>query len=39
MIERHYSKWITSGFEELARAAIVPLVPPEDGTKVVSMRG
>lgn len=38
MIERHYSKWITSGLEEMARAAIVPLVPL-DGGNVVQMRG
>jgi integrase len=39
MIERHYAKWITSGLEDMARAAIVPLVPPSEGGKVVSMRG
>ncbi len=27
MIERHYSKWIATGLENMARAAIVPLVP------------
>jgi integrase len=27
MIERHYSKWITSGLEELAARAVVPLLP------------
>jgi integrase len=27
MVEKHYSKWITSGLEEMARAAIVPLAP------------
>lgn len=27
MIERHYSRWIASGLDELARAAIVPLHP------------
>lgn len=37
MIERHYSKWITTGLEELARAAIVPLVPSEEGGKVIPM--
>jgi integrase len=37
MIERHYSKWITTGLEELARAAIVPLVPAEDGGTVVEL--
>jgi integrase len=31
MIERHYSKWITSGLEEMARAAIVPLVDRAGG--------
>ena len=31
MIERHYSKYITSGLEEMARAAIVPLVPTDGG--------
>lgn len=31
MIERHYARWITSGLEELARSAIVPLVPDEAG--------
>jgi hypothetical protein len=34
MIERHYSKWITSGLEEMARAAVVPLVPHERGRVV-----
>lgn len=29
MIERHYSKWITSGLEDMARAAVVPLVEGE----------
>ncbi len=38
MIERHYSKWITSGLEELARAAIVPLVPAGDSATVVRLR-
>lgn len=39
MIERHYSKWITSGLEEMARAAIVPLVPALDGAKIVQLIG
>lgn len=39
MIERHYSKWITSGLEEMARAAIVPMVPNEGGAEVVQLRG
>ena len=38
MIERHYSKWITSGLEEMARAAIVPLVAPDDENKVIELR-
>ena len=38
MIERHYSKWITSGLEEMARAAIVPLVAPDDENKVIKLR-
>jgi integrase len=38
MIERHYSKWITSGLEEMARAAIVPLVP-QSGDNVIELRG
>lgn len=38
MIERHYTKWIVSGLDELAAAAVVPLVPPEGGGKVVTMR-
>ncbi|MGX5839747.1 tyrosine-type recombinase/integrase [Mesorhizobium sp. ArgA1] len=37
MIERHYSKWITSGLEEMARAAIVPLVP-QNGANVVHLK-
>ncbi|MPZ57510.1 MAG: tyrosine-type recombinase/integrase [Rhizobiales bacterium] len=39
MIERHYSRWIVDGLEELAARAIVPLVPQEDGGRVVPMRG
>lgn len=31
MIERHYSRWIAHGLEELAAAAVVPLVPQEKG--------
>jgi hypothetical protein len=27
MIERHYAKYISTALEDLARAAIVPLVP------------
>lgn len=39
MIERHYSKWITSGLEDMARSAIVPLVPSESGADIVRLRG
>lgn len=31
MIERHYAKFITTGLEEMARAAIVPLTGGADG--------
>lgn len=31
MIERHYAKWITSGLEEMVRAAIVPLIDVDRG--------
>ncbi|WP_348640415.1 integrase [Mesorhizobium sp. M2E.F.Ca.ET.166.01.1.1] len=37
MIEKHYAKWITSGLEEMARAAIVPLLPPVESGKVVQI--
>ena len=36
MIERHYSRWITDGMDELAAKAVVPLVPPE-GDNIVSI--
>ena len=39
MIERHYARWITSGLEELTRAAIVPLVPAVTGDNIRPMRG
>lgn len=35
MIERHYAKWITTGLEEMARAAIIPLVPSISGGNMV----
>ncbi|QND55666.1 tyrosine-type recombinase/integrase [Mesorhizobium huakuii] len=39
MIERHYSKHITSGLEDLARRKIVPLAPPpQAGDNVVPLR-
>jgi integrase len=38
MIERHYAKWIAHGLEELAAAAVMPLVPQEKGGRVVPIR-
>jgi integrase len=38
MIERHYSKWITHGLEELAAKAVVPLAPSEKDGKVLPLR-
>lgn len=38
MIERHYAMWITTGLEDMARAAIVPLVPAEDGARIVEFK-
>jgi len=37
MIERHYSKWITGGLEEMARSALITFVP-DDGGNVVNLR-
>ena len=37
MIERHYSRWIVDGLDEMAKQAVVPLVPKAD--TVVRMRG
>ena len=37
MIERHDSRWIVDGLDQMAAAAVVPLVPK--GGKVVRMRG
>jgi integrase len=37
MIERHYSRWVTQGLEEMARDAIVPLIL-DDGDNVVRLR-
>ena len=39
MIEKHYSHWIVDGLEEMAAAAVVPLVPPAGGAKVTRIRG
>ncbi|RWN44695.1 MAG: integrase [Mesorhizobium sp.] len=36
MIERHYGRWIADGLEDLAAAAVVPLVPDEGG-KVLNL--
>lgn len=36
MIERHYSRWITDGLDELAATAVVPLVP-SDRENVVAL--
>ncbi|UCI17017.1 tyrosine-type recombinase/integrase [Mesorhizobium sp. B2-1-8] len=38
MIERHYGRWIVDGLEDLAAAAVVPLVPQE-GSNIVQMGG
>lgn len=34
MIERHYAKYIATALEDLARAAVVSLVPRSDGNVV-----
>src|SRR3984957_12545385 len=34
MIERHYAKYIATALEDLARTAVVPLVPRSDGNVV-----
>ena len=39
MIERHYSRFITSGLEDMLRQAIVPLVPQPGASKVTPIRG
>jgi integrase len=39
MIEKHYSRWIVDGLEELAMRAVVPLVPQDEGAKVLPIRG
>jgi integrase len=39
MIERHYAKYIATALEDLARAAVVPLVPLDDGGNVVPIGG
>jgi hypothetical protein len=37
MIERHYARWISDGLEDMARAAIVPLVPADEGARIVAL--
>ena len=39
MIERHYAKWISTGLEELAARAIVPLVPGDDAKVIPLSQG
>lgn len=39
MIERHYSYWITDGLEDLARNALVPLIPDSEGGKIIRLAG
>ncbi|MBZ9910409.1 integrase [Mesorhizobium sp. BR115XR7A] len=36
MIERHYGRWIADGLEDMAAAAVVPLLPQE-GSNIVQM--
>lgn len=38
MIERHYSRWITDGLDDLAAAAVVSLVPEQSGDNVVTLQ-
>ena len=38
MIEAHYIRWIVDGLADMARAAVVPLVPQNKGARVVKMR-
>jgi integrase len=39
MVERHYAKWITSGLEDMVRAALTTLLPPPSGDNVVPLKG
>lgn len=39
MIERHYGKHAATGLEDMVRAAVVALVPRNDGAHVVPLRG
>ncbi|GLS39204.1 hypothetical protein GCM10010869_48010 [Mesorhizobium tianshanense] len=38
MIERHYGRWIVDGLEDMARKAVVSLVPAQDDANVVQIR-
>ncbi|WP_417309856.1 tyrosine-type recombinase/integrase [Devosia sp.] len=38
MIEAHYSRWIVDGLEDMARAAVVPLVPQSNEANVVNFK-
>jgi integrase len=40
MIERHYSAFVVDALDELARRAVVPLLPSDEGSdQVVALRG
>lgn len=39
MIERHYGRWIADGLEDLAAAAVVPLVPAQGNGNVIQIAG
>jgi integrase len=39
MIERHYSRWIVDGLDELAARAVVRLIPQDGRRQVVTLRG
>ena len=38
MIEAHYSRWIVDGLEEMARAAVVRLVPQSNSANVIKLK-
>ncbi len=37
MLEKHYSRWIVDGLQDVLRAAVVPLVPPNAGATVIQL--
>ena len=37
MIEKHYGRWVAHGLEEMAARAVVPLVPQDEGGKVIKL--